>query len=227
VTIKLEYPDGATPLDPNELGGLKHKHISTQGELDELEQANIASGLRWLARTRRKDVLTDDFAIELHRRLFGDVWDWAGKFRETGKNIGAAPIQIGIQLRGVMDDASYWAEHKTYPPKEAAVRLHHRLAFIHPFPNGNGRHARIMADTVLDKVYIAEPIDWTGGSDLQKLGARRSAYIAALKSADAHDMGPLFALLGLVGCDDPASGAERIGNPRDVALGAPELGDNL
>ncbi|MET3524206.1 mobile mystery protein B [Mesorhizobium abyssinicae] len=195
MTIKLEYPEGATPLDPNELGGLKHKHITTQGELDELEQANIASGLRWLARTRRKDILTDDFAIELHQRLFGDVWDWAGAFRKTGKNIGVDPVQIGIQLRSLMDDARYWAEHKTYPPQEAAVRFHHRLVFIHPFSNGNGRHARIMADTVLDKVYGAEPIDWTAGSDLQKLSERRTAYIAALKAADAHDMGPLLAFV--------------------------------
>ncbi|MBA8909917.1 mobile mystery protein B [Aminobacter ciceronei] len=197
MTIKLEYPEGATPLDPNELDGLKHKHITTQGELDELEQANIASGLRWLSRTRRKDVLTDDFAIELHRQLFGEVWGWAGAFRKTGKNIGVDPIQIGIQLRGLMDDARYWAEHKTYPPKEAAVRFHHRLVFIHPFSNGNGRHARIMADTVLDKIYGTEPIDWTAGSDLQKIDERRAAYIAALKAADGHDMGPLLAFTNL------------------------------
>ena len=100
MTIKLEHPDGATPLDPNEIGGLKFKHIRTHGELDELEQANIASGLRWLARMRRKDILTDGFAIELHRRLFGEVWSWAGTFRKTGKNIGVEPALIGVQLVG-------------------------------------------------------------------------------------------------------------------------------
>jgi Fic-DOC domain mobile mystery protein B len=196
VTIKLEYPEGATPLDPNEIGGLKYKHMTTQAELDELEQANIASGLRWLARMRRKDILTDDFAIELHRQLFGDVWNWAGTFRKTGKNIGVDPIRIGVQLHGLMDDAQYWAAHDTYSPIEAAVRLHHKLVFIHPFSNGNGRHARIMADVVLGKVYGADPIDWTAGSDLQKMNERRSAYIAALKAADAHDFGPLLGFVG-------------------------------
>jgi Fic-DOC domain mobile mystery protein B len=196
VTISFEYPEGATPLDPNELGGLKHKHITTQGELDELEQANITSGLRWLARTRRKDILTDGFAVELHRRLFGEVWDWAGTFRRTGKNIGADPVQIGVQLRGLMDDARYWAEHGTYRPVEAAVRFHHRLVLIHPFSNGNGRYARIMADVVLDKMYGVIPIDWTDGSDLQKMNERRTAYIAALKAADAHDIAPLLAFVG-------------------------------
>lgn len=196
MTITLEYPEGATPLDPNEIGGLKYKHLRTQGELDELEQANIASGLRWLARMRRGDILTADFAVELHRRLFGDVWDWAGSFRTTGKNIGVDPVQIGVQLRGLMDDAQYWAAHDTYPAIEAAVRLHHKLVFIHPFPNGNGRHARIMADVVLEKVYSADPIDWAAGSDLQKTNDRRAAYITALKAADAHDMGPLLAFVG-------------------------------
>jgi Fic-DOC domain mobile mystery protein B len=149
--IKFEYPEGATPLDPNELDGLKHKHITTQSELNELEQANIATGLRWLARMRRTDILTDDFAVELHRRLFGDVWAWAGKFRKTGKNIGVDPVQIGVQLHAAVEDAQYWADHGTYQPVEAAARLHHRLVFVHPFSNGNGRHARIMADVVLEK----------------------------------------------------------------------------
>jgi Fic-DOC domain mobile mystery protein B len=192
---EIQYPNGATPLDQNELGGLKHKHITTQGELDQLEQANIEAGLRWLSR-QRAHVLSDDFAITLHKRLFGDVWEWAGAFRKTGKNIGVDPVYIGVELRTLMGDAKYWADNKTYPPSEAAIRLHHRLVKIHPFPNGNGRHARIMADTVLDRVYRAKPIDWTGGHDLQKIGERRTAYIAALKAADNDDIGPLKVFIG-------------------------------
>ena len=145
---------------------------------------------------RRKDVLTDGFCIELHKRLFGQVWSWAGVFRRTGKNIGIDPIRISVELRAAMDDARYWAEHDTYAPTEAAVRLHHRLAFVHPFPNGNGRHARIMADTVLVNVYGADPIDWAGGHDLQKMNDRRTAYIAALKAADRGDLAPLLAFAG-------------------------------
>ncbi|MET4070385.1 Fic-DOC domain mobile mystery protein B [Bradyrhizobium sp. S3.2.6] len=191
----LQYPDAATPLDPNELDGLKHKHITTQGELDQLEQANIGSGLRWLGR-QRAHVLTDDFVITLHKRLFGDVWNWAGTFRKTGKNIGIDPVHIPVELRTLMGDAQYWADNKIYPPSEAAIRLHHRLVKIHPFPNGNGRHARIMADAVLDRVYSAKPIDWAGGHDLQKMNERRTAYIAALKAADQDDMGPLIKFVG-------------------------------
>jgi Fic-DOC domain mobile mystery protein B len=195
VTNLMEYPDGATPLDPNEMGGLKFKHVTTRGELDQLEQVNIESGLRWLTR-QRADVLTNDFAVTLHKHLFGDVWDWAGSFRRTGKNIGIEPIHIGVQLRALMDDAAFWVKQKTYPPSEAAIRLHHRLTYIHPFPNGNGRHARIMADAVLERTYKAEPIDWAGGYDLQKMNDRRATYIAALKAADRGDMGPLIAFIG-------------------------------
>jgi fido (protein-threonine AMPylation protein) len=102
----MEYPEGATPLDPDEMGGLKFKHITTRGELDELEQVNIESGVRWAAR-QRADILTDDFAVMLHKRLFGDVWDWAGSFRRTVKSIGIDPIHIGVELRTLMDDARY------------------------------------------------------------------------------------------------------------------------
>ncbi|HKJ73451.1 MAG TPA: mobile mystery protein B [Alphaproteobacteria bacterium] len=188
-----DYPDGATPLNPDEMDGLKFKHVTTRGELDELEQVNIETGLRWLSRQRRADVLTDDFSVALHKRLFGDVWDWAGTFRKTEKNIGIEPLYIGVELRKLMGDARYWAEHDTYDPTEAAIRLHHRMVFIHPFPNGNGRHARIMADTVLARVYGAEPIDWAGGYDLQEMNDRRTAYIAALRAADRGDIGPLLA----------------------------------
>jgi Fic-DOC domain mobile mystery protein B len=130
MTAAMDYPDGATPLDPDELAGLKFKHVTTREQLDELEQANIASGLRWLAR-HKGDVLTDGFAVTLHKRLFGDVWNWAGTFRKTGKNIGIEPVQIAVQLRALMDDARFWAEHNTYPASEAAMRLHHRLVQIH------------------------------------------------------------------------------------------------
>jgi Fic-DOC domain mobile mystery protein B len=191
----MEYPDGATPLDPNELGGLKFKHVASRQQLDELEQANIESGLLWLAR-HRGDVLTDDFAVALHKRLFGQVWDWAGSFRKTGKNIGVDPIQIAVELRMLMDNARYWAKHRTYSASEAAIRFHHRLVQIHPFSNGNGRHARIMTDAVLTRVYKAEQIDWAGGYDLQKMNDRRGAYIAALKAADAGNFGHLMNFIG-------------------------------
>jgi Fic-DOC domain mobile mystery protein B len=136
--------------------------------------------------------LTDDFAVTLHKRLFGQVWGWAGTFRRTGRNIGIDPVHIPVELRMLMDNARFWAGQGTYPASEAAVRFHHRLVQIHPFPNGNGRHARIMADTVLSRVYKAKPIDWAGGHDLQKMNVRRAAYIAALKAADQGDFGPLL-----------------------------------
>jgi len=196
MTIATDDPEGATPLDIDETDGLKFRHVSTRGELDRLEQANIETGLRWLTRQKKPDVLSERFAIALHKHLFGDVWKWAGTFRRTGKNIGVDPIHIGVELRKLLDDARYWREHDTYPPSEAAIRFHHRLVFIHPFPNGNGRHARIMADTLLEKVYGVAPIDWVGGHDLQAMNERRNQYIDALKAADRGDLGPLLVLVG-------------------------------
>jgi Fic-DOC domain mobile mystery protein B len=193
------FMNSATPLDPGELDGLKFRHITTRGELDELEQVNIQEGLLWLQRQRNKNVLTDGFAITLHKHLFGDVWDWAGTIRRSEKNIGIAPMCIEVELRMLMDDSRYWAEHSTYEPIEAAMRLHHRLTVIHPFPNGNGRHARIMADTMLAKVYGARAIDWAGGYDLQKMNVRRKNYVAALKAADNGDLAPLMAFVGARG----------------------------
>jgi Fic-DOC domain mobile mystery protein B len=189
-------PEAATPLDPNERAGLRFKHVTTRGELDELEQVNIESGLLWLARRRKTDILTERFMRTLHRRLFGEVWRWAGDFRRTGKNIGVDPLQIGVELRMLLDDARYWAEHGTFAPLEAGARFHHRLVQIHPFPNGNGRHARIAADLYVEASFGSAPIDWAAGHDLQRSGDRREAYIAALRAADAGAYGPLLTFVG-------------------------------
>ncbi|PCJ61505.1 MAG: cell filamentation protein Fic [Rhodospirillaceae bacterium] len=190
--MKMDYPEGATPLDPDEMEGLKFKHVTTRGELDQLEQANIQNGLVWLSHSREKDILSEAFVRKLHEQLFGEVWKWAGSFRRTGKNIGVDPLAISVELRTLLDDMRYWAEHDTYPEMEAAIRFHHRLVFIHPFPDGNGRHARIMTDAVLQKIFDKEPIDWSGGHDLQAMNERRTEYIVALRAADRGDYVPIF-----------------------------------
>jgi len=189
-------PDGATPLDPNELEGLKLDHVTTRGDLDELEQANVIDGLAWLERRRRRNILDDTFVRLLHEKLFGAVWDWAGAYRLTEKNIGVDPLEIAVQLRSLLDDARYWADNGVYAPLEAGARFHHRMVWIHPFANGNGRHARIAADVYLEDCFNHPRIDWAGGYDLQTGNERRTAYISALRAADAGDYGPLLAFVG-------------------------------
>ncbi len=191
-------PDGATPLDPDEREGLKFKHITTRGELNELEQANIANGLLWLERRRKSDIFTDEFMRKLHKQLLGDVWRWAGKYRLTEKSIGIDPIQIAVQLRILLDDARFWAENGTYTPLEAAARFHHRLVQIHLFPNGNGRHARIAADIYLQEAFEEAPIEWAHGFDLMVDNERRKKYISALRAADRGELELLLAFVGKV-----------------------------
>jgi Fic-DOC domain mobile mystery protein B len=187
-------PDGATPLDPDESEGLIPDHIVTRAELNEAEEANIAAGFAWAVRAiRARHVLTDEFAYELHRRMFDQVWEWAGSTRLTNKNIGIDKFGIRVAVRELVADASLWKEANVYPPEEIAVRLHHRLVAIHPFPNGNGRHARMMADLFMLKEGI-RPLPWgRGRGSLVNTGELRSEYIAALRAADRGDIAPLLA----------------------------------
>ncbi|WP_193370679.1 mobile mystery protein B [Pelagibius marinus] len=196
--MTFQEPAGATPLDPDERQGLKYDHITTRGELDELEQANIEQGLAWASRRRRRDVFDDAFIRRLHKELFGDVWTWAGEYRQTEKNIGIDPLQIPEQMRVLLGNARYWAENGIFSPLEAAARFHHRMVQIHPFPNGNGRHARIAADIMLEEVYEHPPVEWANGFDLQADNERRQAYIAALRAADGEDFAPLLSFVGTV-----------------------------
>ena len=194
---QLVEPDGATLLDLDEKEGLRFKHVTTRGELDQLEQANIVEGMQWLKKQKNLDDLSEKFVRILHKRLFGQVWKWAGSFRKTEKNIGVDPIQIAIQLRQLLDDTRYWIKHETYPPIELAARFHHKLVLIHPFPNGNGRHARIMADAILTKLIDAPAIDWAGGYKLEAMNERRDQYIVALRAADQHDFSKLLEFVGV------------------------------
>ena len=200
--MTFEDPDGATPLGPDEMRGLKFKHVATRGELDELEQANMQEGLRWLFARKRGDVLDDAFLRTMHMRLFGDVWNWAGTFRQRELNIGIDPLQIAVQLRMLLDDARYWAEEEVFVPLEAAARFHHRLVEIHLFPNGNGRHARIATDLYLRDYFKHSGIIWSGVKDLQVNSERRDAYIASLRSADAGEFNPLLKFVGANAVED-------------------------
>lgn len=192
MTIVLEEPEGATPLTPDELQGLKVRTISTRGELNQLESENILQGLTWLSRQpKRVDVLTDAFVRELHRRLYGDVWAWAGQYRLTDKNIGVPVWTVSTEMRNCLNDAKMWIDRQVYPPVEGAARLHHRLVAIHPFPNGNGRWSRIMADAFLERQDESLFIDWANGTDLSMNSMHRQSYIEGLRAADRYEFEPL------------------------------------
>ena len=190
-----KHSDGATPLDPDEAEVLIPTHISTREELNEWEQSNIVKAEQWafLKRKGATDVLSSAFVRELHRRMFGDTWRWAGHFRLTDKNIGIPWQHIAVAVHDLCNDVKYWLEHGVFDTCKAAAHFHYRLAHIHPFPNGNGRHARLITDLLL--VSYGYPRFTWGGSDLHEAGEVRHQYIAALRAADENNFEPLFRFL--------------------------------
>lgn len=189
VTDLFEEPADATPLTPDEREGLIPSDITYRRELNKAEQDNIARAHDW-ALSRRRNVLTEKFVKDLHGRMLGDVWRWAGHFRTSERNIGMAYYEIPVVLRHLLADAAAWVEHKAYSPDEIAVRVHHRLVQIHPFPNGNGRHSRLMADLLVMQMG-GERFTW-GSANLQDADEMRRRYIKALRAADGHDLTPLL-----------------------------------
>jgi len=193
--MKIVTPEGATPINPDEAEGLIPGHVATHEELDEWESRNILLAVRWAHAHRRTEVLTTSFTRELHRRMFDRTWEWAGVFRQTNKNLGVAWEQIPVEVRKVLDDATLWLESPEWGVEESAVRLHHRMVTVHPFVNGNGRHARLLADALLFHHDLPR-LDW-GGTALEAAGAARSRYIQALQSADEGDYEPLLEFAGV------------------------------
>ncbi len=192
--MNFDHPPGATPLDPDELEGLRLSHITNRAELDRWEQDNIIEAETWAFRKTNisKDALLNvDFIRLLHKRMFRNVWKWAGEFRSSEKNIGVECWSIGPSLKNLLDDVNFWIEQNVYLPAETGARFHHRLVTIHSFANGNGRHARLMADLLLVHLLKQPRFSW-GSKDLVKAGDCRQCCIASLRAADQRDYAPLL-----------------------------------
>lgn len=194
--LNLQHNAGQTPIDEEEKEGLKIVSINTNGELDEFEQKNVEQAILWTIgrKLSSEKLLSESFVKELHKRMFSQVWKWAGKFRCTEKNIGIESWKISTELRILQDDIKFWIEKESFSPDEIAIRFKHRLVSIHCFPNGNGRHSRLMADLIVEKLFHAEVFTWgSKNTNLSKTNDHRTAYLSALKKADRGDYHDLIA----------------------------------
>ncbi len=192
--LELAYGYGQTPLDDDEKEGLL-VHVNTRQELDELEQRNIEEAIRWTMHRRKRfsrdEILTEGFIKLLHQKMFGDVWSWAGSFRKTDKNLGIDKFQVGIALKTLLDDCGFWITNKTFTEEEIAVRFKHRIVSIHCFANGNGRHSRLIADIIIEKIFLKDFFTW-GANDATNSGSTRTKYLDALHAADKGNITPLL-----------------------------------
>ena len=191
--LNLKYEEGQTPLNEEKKRGLKIKTITLQKELDEFEQLNIEKAVEWTIHANFKldKLFTEKFIKDLHKKMYGDVWKWAGEFRKTEKNIGVKWTLIRTELKSLVDDTKYWIENKTYSPEEIAIRFKHRIVQIHCFPNGNGRHSRMMADIIMESIFGKEIFTWHQ-SNMVKADEVRITYIETLREADNGNIKPLI-----------------------------------
>ena len=191
--LEISYIYGQTPLSEEEKEALLIKTISTRSELDEFEQQNIESAMEWTLKQKYSadKILTMDFILEVHKRMFDRIWKWAGTFRKTNKNIGVDKFKIVEELRVLLDDCKYWINNEVFSYDEIAVTFKHRLVKIHPFPNGNGRHSRLIADILISHAFEKKVFSW-GGTNLTKPGDSRKKYLEAIYKADDGDMRPII-----------------------------------
>lgn len=192
--LEIEYEEGQTPLDEEEMEGLLIETISTRAELDEFEQHNIEKAIEWTLRRKFKaeKIFSEEFILALHKQMFSDVWKWAGEFRRSNKNMGCDWKQVGMQLKQLNDDAKYWLKNNTYSEVEMAIRYKHRIVSIHCFSNGNGRHSRLMADIIISHIFGKNVFTW-GGANLNKKSDARTNYLRSVKKADQGEMKSLIA----------------------------------
>ncbi len=188
-----DQPEGATPLD--EISGLLRSEITTRSQLDGAEALNILNAEDWIERGRLGGVFTMGFYEQLHRRMFDEVWEWAGQLRSvTGArpNIGVSPERVPMELgRVAMEYNREWEKYHEDSLLPFVAKYHHALVLVHPFDNGNGRWSRLACDVIVKRLAKETPITWATDT-LNVQSDERTRYIAALRSADEHDYQPLI-----------------------------------
>ncbi len=191
--LDFAFEEGQTPLDEEEKEGLKIKSIASRADLDEYEQQNIEKAIQWSMMRNFKplQVFSSNFICNVHKQMYSDVWAWAGDFRKSNKNIGVDYWKIPAELKTLVDDTNFWFLNNTFEPDEIAIRFKYRAVSIHCFANGNGRHSRLMADIIIEKLYKRPVFTWGTGlyanSDLARM-----AYISAIHEADRENIKPLL-----------------------------------
>jgi Fic-DOC domain mobile mystery protein B len=191
--LELSYLLGHSPLDEDEKDGLLIKAIATRSDLDEFEQQNIEKAIEWTLKRKfkKEKILSEKFVKDLHQKMFGEVWKWAGEFRKTNKNLGVDKHSIAIELKYLLDDCRYWIDNQVFNEDEIATRFNHRIVNIHPFPNGNGRHSRLIADVIISHIFHRLVFSW-GGNDLVNRSNARTNYLEAIWAADKGNIQPLL-----------------------------------
>jgi Fic-DOC domain mobile mystery protein B len=167
----------------------------TLQEIYVYEAKNITKAtLKYLSAKPNKKLapFTYEWFLQLHKDMFGDVWDWAGKLRQVELSIGVKAYMVPIELKKLVDDLKYWDKNKTFYVVETAARLHHRAVQIHPFKNGNGRWSRMLANIYLKQNGL-NPTKWNEDL-LSKENPHRDEYIESLKLADKADYSKLIEL---------------------------------
>ncbi|HQQ93176.1 MAG TPA: mobile mystery protein B [Bacteroidia bacterium] len=192
--LTIQYAEGQTPLSEEEKDGLLIHSVTTHGELNEFEQMNIEKAVEWtLSKTFRPEyILSEDFVRKLHRRMFDEVWSWAGEFRLSEKNLGIPARLIGTTLRQLNDDCLFWVKNKIYSADEIAIRYKHRIVSIHCFSNGNGRHSRLIADVIHKHIFNLNFFNWSDHSNLEQAGEQRTRYLQAIREADRENIQALI-----------------------------------
>jgi Fic-DOC domain mobile mystery protein B len=198
MTDRLAEPAGGTPLTDEERQGLRLP-VFTRDELNRAEAENITRAMSWLFFSRRRlqpeSVTRESWLRRLHRRMYDQVWAWAGQYRTTDRNLGVPYWQVRVDMRNIEADVGEWLGDSSatrYSNDECAIRFGYRLVVIHPFPNGNGRWSRLASDALI--VALGGPRFTWGGASLANPGVLRRDYIAALQAADAEgDFQPLLA----------------------------------
>ena len=215
--MKINFVEfGQTPIDDNEKQALIPS-LNTLEELNVCEHENIIEARKWALNPRvigRYDVFDVNFLLKLHEKMLDKTWKWAGQLRTSGKNIGCDPYQIRTELKTLCDDANYWIEHQTYSVEQLALVFHHQLVKIHLFPNGNGRHARLVSDCIIKKYAPAKKIDWQG-KNFRSSEELRKNYILSLRKADSGSYLELFDLFLGQNIQDSSSTQETLKAAKD------------
>lgn len=192
--MKYDIPKGQAEILPNKLGLKKAEDIAIS-EFDGFLEAEILLTESLGSKTR----FTTEYILNIHKLALNHLYSFAGKYRNVNLSKSGFQFSPALYLSQSMkefNDEILLKLPDTYFDEKILIKdvaiVHAELLFIHPFREGNGRAARILANLMVRKAGY-NPIKF---DDIKE--ELFEQYISAVQMAALKDYKPMTYLISMI-----------------------------
>ena len=197
--MKYDIPEGQAEILPNKLGLKKPEEIAIS-EFEGFLEAEILLAESLTAKTK----FNTKYILKIHKLALAHLYTFAGKYRNVNISKGGFLFSSALHLPQSMkefEDEVLLQLPAIYSDREKLIEdvatVHAELLFIHPFREGNGRTARILANLMVRKAgYDLLEFDKIEGEVFEQ-------YVLAVQKASLKNYQPMAKIIRMIFSSSP------------------------